>query len=148
MNTRVILLVEDDPRDELLTLRALRKSKISNDVVVAHDGVEALAYLFGVDGRSPRPVVDLPAMVLLDLKLPKIDGLEVLRRVRADPRTVILPVIIMTSSNEDQDRLAGYRAGANSFVRKPVESRAFADAVERVGLYWLHLNEQPPPTGE
>jgi two-component system response regulator len=144
MTEKVILLVEDNPNDELLTLRALRKSNILNEVVVAHDGAEALDYLFGTGPHDSRNVSDLPAVMLLDLKLPKVDGLEVLRRVRADRKTKLLPVVILTSSNEDRDRLQGYGSGANSYVRKPVEFTEFASAVQQLGLYWLLLNEQPP----
>jgi two-component system, response regulator len=143
---KVILLVEDNPDDEALTLRALRKANVRNEVIVAHDGVEALDLLLG---RSDPPGSDtalLPQVVLLDLKLPRIDGLEVLRRLRADERTRFLPVVILTSSNEEEDRIAGYKLGANSYVRKPVEFGHFADAVRQLGLYWLLLNE-PPPRG-
>jgi two-component system response regulator len=142
MSDKTILLVEDNPKDEVLTLRALRKSNILNKVDVAHDGVEALDYLFAPDAAGAlRP---LPQLVLLDLKLPKIDGHEVLKRIRAEPRTHLLPVVILTTSIEDNDRLDGYRLGANSYVRKPVDFGQFADAVGQLGLYWLVLNEQPP----
>ena len=144
MSDGVILLVEDNPADEALTLRALKKNNIGNPVKVAHDGAEAADYLFGRPGEAELP--DLPALVLLDLKLPKIDGLELLRRIRADQRTQILPVVILTSSNEDRDRLEGYRLGANSYVRKPVDFFQFAEAVRQLGLYWLVLNEPPPGT--
>jgi len=138
----VILLVEDNPKDEALTLRALTKANIGNRVVIARDGVEAIEYLLGAgaDGRR-NP---LPQLILLDLKLPKIDGHEVLRRIRNDERTRILPVVILTTSVEDRDRLQGYRLGANSYVRKPVDFAEFAQAVVQLGLYWLVLNEQPP----
>ena len=143
---RVILLVEDDEHDQELTLRALERSNIRNRVVIAENGIEALDYLFGEgQQRGPDGEPELPALILLDLKLPKVDGLEVLRRVRADPRTQLLPTVILTSSNEDKDRLAVYASGANSYVRKPVEFGAFADAVARLGLYWLLVNEPPPP---
>lgn len=145
MTEKIILLVEDDPRDEALTLRALKKSNILNEVVVARDGAEALDYLFGQGKHAGRTPADLPAVVLLDLKLPKVDGLEVLRRVRSDDGTRLLPVVILTSSNEDKDRLDGYSSGANSYVRKPVEFTEFARAVQQLGLYWLLLNESPPP---
>jgi two-component system, response regulator len=137
----VILLVEDNPKDEALTLRALKKSNIANKVVVAHDGVEAIDYLFarGADGDA------LPQLVLLDLKLPKIDGLEVLKRIRSNERTRLLPIVILTTSVEDRDRLEGYRLGANSYVQKPVDFAEFAQAVIQLGLYWLVLNERPPP---
>ena len=139
---KFILLVEDNPRDEALTLRALRKSNILNQVVVVHDGVEAVDYLFAPDlDGALRP---LPQLVLLDLKLPKLDGHEVLRRIRSDPRTQVLPVVILTTSVEDRDRLDGYRLGANSYVRKPVDFTQFVDAVGQLGLYWLVLNEEPP----
>jgi two-component system response regulator len=142
MREKVILLVEDNPKDEVLTLRALRKSNILNSVVVAHDGAEAIDYLFAPDaGGALKP---LPQLVLLDLKLPKVDGHEVLKRIRAEPRTQLLPVVILTTSTEDSDRLDGYRLGANSYVRKPVDFAQFVDAVGQLGLYWLVLNEQPP----
>jgi CheY-like chemotaxis protein len=139
----VILLVQDNPKDEALTLRALRKSKIVNKMVVARDGVEALDYLFapGADGSRNA----LPQLILLDLKLPKIDGHEVLRRIRNDERTRLLPIVILTTSVEDKDRLEGYRLGANSYVRKPVDFVEFAQAIVQLGLYWLVLNEEPPP---
>ena len=143
MPNNVILLVEDNPDDEALTLRALQKNNIRNDVVVAHDGVEALDYLFGTGSHAGRDVHLVPQVVLLDLKLPKMDGLEVLRRLRADERTKLLPVVILTSSNEEQDRLKGYDLGANSYVRKPVDFNQFIEAVRQLGLYWLILNERP-----
>jgi two-component system, response regulator len=144
MNDGVILLVEDDANDEALALRALSKNGIRNEVVVLRDGVVALDYLFGRNGYATRDVSELPAVMLLDLKLPKIDGLEVLRRVRAHPRTRSLPIVILTSSDEDQDRAEGYNLGANSYVRKPVEFTEFANAVRQLGAYWLLLNEPPP----
>jgi two-component system, response regulator len=144
MSNKVILLVEDNPKDEALTLRALKKANILNPVVVAHDGVEALDYLFARDGDAAKP---LPQLILLDLKLPKIDGLEVLKRIRGDERTQILPVVILTTSTEDRDRLDGYRFGANSYIRKPVDFLQFVEAVGQLGLYWLVLNEQPPAIG-
>jgi two-component system, response regulator len=143
-DTKVILLVEDNPDDEALTLRALKKNNIKNEVVVARDGAEALDYLFATGKYVGRDTSILPQVVLLDLKLPKIEGLEVLRRVRADDRTKLLPVVILTSSNEDQDRIAGYGLGANSYVRKPVDFSQFLDAARHLGLYWLVLNEAPP----
>ena len=144
MAEKVILLVEDNPDDEALTLRALKTNNISNKVVVARNGVEALDYLFGTGAHSGRDVRDLPAVVLLDLKLPKVDGLEVLRRMRADERTLLLPVVILTSSKEEQDVVGGYRLGCNSYVRKPVDFDEFVDAARQLGLYWLLLNEGPP----
>jgi len=144
MADKIILLVEDNPDDEKLTLRALHKNKISNEVVVAHDGVEALDYLFGNESDRGNNLKPLPQVVLLDLKLPRLDGLEVLRRLRAHERTKLLPVVILTSSNEEQDRIAGYALGANSYVRKPVDFNQFMEAARQLGLYWLILNEAPP----
>jgi two-component system response regulator len=135
-----ILLVEDNPDDEALTLRAFAKNNIANEVVVARDGVEALDYLFGT-GSAERPPKAMPAVVLLDLKLPRIDGLEVLRRIRADKRTALLPVVILTTSKEQQDVTDGYSLGANSYIRKPVDFEKFIHAVGQLGLYWLVLNE-------
>ena len=144
MSQRPILLVEDNSDDEALTLRALKKNNIMNEVIVARDGVEALDYLFGTGKYAGRDLEALPQVVLLDLKLPKVDGLEVLRRVRADHRTKLLPVVILTSSNEERDRINGYDLGANSYIRKPVDFNQFIDAVRQLGLYWLVLNEGPP----
>jgi two-component system, response regulator len=140
----VILLVEDNPKDEALTLRALKKANVANDVAVARDGAEAIDYLFAA--RPDGSLNPLPRLVLLDLKLPKLDGHEVLAKIRADERTRLLPVVILTTSVEDSDRLKGYRLGANSYVRKPVDFAKFADAVVQLGLYWLVLNEAPPAT--
>jgi two-component system response regulator len=137
-----ILLVEDNPDDEALTLRALRKNHIQNDVLVARDGPEALDYLFGSEGGDKGPI--RPAMVLLDLKLPKVDGIEVLRRLRSRPETRLTPVVILTSSREEQDLAASYELGANSYIRKPVDFEQFSEAVRYLGLYWLVLNEPPP----
>jgi DNA-binding response OmpR family regulator len=143
-NNKVILLVEDNPDDEALTLRALKKNNIKNEVIVARDGAEALDYLFGTGKYVGRNMDVTPQVVLLDLKLPKVEGLEVLRRVRADSRTKLLPVVILTSSNEEQDRINGYGLGANSYVRKPVDFSQFLEAARQLGLYWLVLNETPP----
>jgi DNA-binding response OmpR family regulator len=144
MDHKIILLVEDNPDDEALTLRALKKNNISNQVIVARDGAEALDYLFGAGQYSGRDANLTPQVVLLDLKLPKVEGLEVLRRLRANESTKLLPVVILTSSNEEQDRINGYDSGANSYVRKPVDFNQFIEAVRQLGLYWLILNEQPP----
>jgi len=149
MNERTdttILLVEDNPRDEELTLRALRKNRIGNEIVVARDGQEALDYLFARGEYAARDASRLPALVLLDLKLPKIDGIDVLKQIRADARARVMPVVILTSSTEDEDRLAGYLSGANSYVRKPVSFAEFTEAIRQLGLYWLVLNEPPPAT--
>lgn len=142
MSDMVILLVEDNPDDEALTLRALKKNNITNEVIVARDGAEALDHLFGTGGQNGKAI--RPQVILLDLKLPKIDGLEVLRRIRGDQRTKLLPVVILTSSNEERDRLQGYDIGANSYVLKPVDFVQFTEAVRQLGLYWLLLNEKPP----
>ena len=144
MNNKIILLVEDNPDDEALTLRALKKNNIQNEVVVARDGEEALDYFFGGAGAGNGKKHPLPVVVLLDIKLPKVDGLEVLRRIRADSRTRLLPVVILTSSKEEQDLINGYSLGANSYVRKPVDFVQFVEAVRQLGLYWLILNEPPP----
>lgn len=143
-NEKMILLVEDNPDDELLTLRALRKHSIANQVIVARDGAEALDFLFGTGSHAGRDTSIQPQLILLDLKLPKIDGLEVLRRMRQDERTHLLPVVILTSSKEEGDLVAGYRLGANSYIQKPVDFDQFSDAVRQLGLYWLVLNEPPP----
>jgi two-component system, response regulator len=144
VSEKVILLVEDNADDEDLTLRALTKSNIMNRVVVARDGVEALDYLFSRGAHATRDRDEQPQVILLDLKLPKLDGLEVLRQLRADPRTKLLPVVILTSSAEEQDILRGYNLGANSYIRKPVDFTQFVEAVRQLGLYWLVLNEPPP----
>jgi len=141
---KIILLIEDNPDDEALTLRALKKNNIKNEVVVAHDGAEALDYLFGTGSYTGRDLTIMPQLTLLDLKLPKVDGLEVLRRVRANELTRLLPVVILTSSNEEQDRINAYGLGANSYVRKPIDFGQFVDAVRQLGLYWLILNEPAP----
>jgi len=147
MNDRQILLVEDNPRDEELTLRAFRKSNILNPVVVARDGVEALDYVFRRGSQAHRDPADVFQVILLDLKLPKLGGLEVLKAIRADERTKLQPVVILTSSKEEQDLLEGFSLGANSYVRKPVDFSEFLEAVRQLGLYWLILNEMPPRTG-
>ena len=144
MKHRSILLVEDDPDDGLPTLRALRKSNLVNDIVVVRDGAEALEYLFGTGRYAGRDATDFPAMVLLDLKLPKIGGMQVLERIRADPRTRSAPVVILTSSQDSQDIASGYDLAANSYIRKPVDFQQFAQAVHQIGLYWLVLNEPMP----
>lgn len=144
MDEGVILLVEDNPDDQALTLRALDKNQIGNRVVIAKDGVEALDYLFGTGTYEGRDVEDQPVLVLLDLKLPKVDGLQVLARVRSDPRTELVPVVILTSSREQRDLVEGYRSGANSYVQKPVDFVEFNEAVRQLGLYWLLLNQSPP----
>jgi two-component system response regulator len=141
---KIILLIEDNPDDAALTLRALENNNIKNDVVVVHDGAEALDYLFGAGSYAGRDLTIMPQLTLLDLKLPKVDGLEVLRRVRANELTRLLPVVILTSSNEEQDRINGYGLGANSYVRKPIDFGQFIDAVRHLGLYWLSLNEPAP----
>jgi two-component system response regulator len=141
--SKVILLVEDNPDDEALTLRALKKNDIQNQVVVARDGAQALEYLFGTGERKEGDPEVLPELVLLDLKLPRVDGLEVLRRIRADERTRLLPVVILTSSKEQRDLVEGYGYGANSYIRKPVDFGQFVEAVRQLGLYWLVLNETP-----
>jgi len=139
-----ILLVEDNPDDVELTLRAFRKSKIANEIVVARDGVEALDYLFATGQHAGRDNSTLPQLVLLDLKLPRLDGLQVLERIRSNPKTSLLPVVILTSSTEQPDLLSGYKLGANSYIRKPVDFQEFVVAVRRLGLYWLLLNQPPP----
>jgi CheY-like chemotaxis protein len=147
MKEKIILLVEDNPDDELLTLRALKENKIKNEIVVAHDGVEALDYLFGNGAYSGRDVSVIPQVILLDLKLPRLDGLEVLRRLRADELTKLLPVVILTSSKEEQDLINSYKLGANSYIQKPVDFSQFAEAIRLLGLYWLVLNELPKTLG-
>ena len=144
MSRKVILLVEDSADDEALTLRALSRNKIGNEVIVARDGEEALEWLFATGRHAERDHRQQPALVLLDLKLPKIDGLEVLRRIRERTETRLVPVVILTSSREEQDRLHGYLSGANSYIRKPIDFAHFVEAVRQVGLYWLVLNEPPP----
>ena len=147
MDEKIILLVEDNPNDVTLTERALQKSHILNKLIVAKDGVEALDYLFGTGKWAGRDLDNIPQVILLDLKLPKIDGLEVLRRIRTNERTKLLPVVILTSSKEERDLINGYAMGANSYIRKPVNFNQFAEAIRQLGLYWLILNEAPPPNG-
>jgi CheY-like chemotaxis protein len=145
MDNRPILLVEDNPDDVALTLRAFRRQRIVNDVVVAKDGVEALDYLFASGPHAGRNARELPAVVLLDLKLPRLDGLDVLRQLRANPLTRLLRIVVLTSSKEEQDILQSYDLGANSYIRKPVDFEKFVEAVGQLGLYWLLLNEAAPP---
>lgn len=137
MPAQLIVLVEDNPDDQTLTLRALKKQNLANEIIVLNDGVEALAFL--LDPEKP-----LPNLLLLDLKLPKLDGLQLLRRLRSEPRTQLLPVVVLTSSDEDRDVIEGYRLGANSYIRKPVDFNQFTEAVRQLGLYWLVLNQPPP----
>jgi two-component system, response regulator len=144
MKDKIILLVEDNPDDVDLTLRAFKKNNILNKVVVANDGVEALDYLYGRSRYAGRDVKDLPVVILLDLKLPKIDGLEVLKSIRQDERIKLIPVVILTSSTEEKDLINGYMMGANSYIRKPVEFNQFVEAMKHLGLYWLLWNEPPP----
>ncbi len=144
MEEKVILLVEDNPDDELLALRALRKNHITNKLVVARDGVEALDYLFATGAYKDRDPNVLPQIILLDLKLPKVTGLEVLRQLRSNERTKTIPVVILTTSDEEKDILEGYILGANSYIRKPVDFAQFSEVVRQLGLYWLVLNEAPP----
>ena len=144
MNTKTILLVEDNPDDEELTMRSLRRAKIANEIVVAHDGREALDYLFCEGIHAGRDSEKPPALVLLDLKLPKLNGIDVLKQLRAHESTALVPVVILTSSSEDEDMLQSYRSGANSYVRKPVDFAAFAEAVTQLGVYWMLHNQQPP----
>jgi CheY-like chemotaxis protein len=144
MNNRTILLVEDNPDDVILTLRALKKNNLTNEVVVAADGVEALDYLFATGKYAGRDLQAMPDLVLLDLKLPRLGGLEVLQKIRGDARTKVLPVVILTSSTEEKDLIEGYSLGANSYVRKPVNFVQFVEATRELGLYWLVYNEPPP----
>jgi CheY-like chemotaxis protein len=140
----MILLVEDNPDDEALAIRALRRNHISNEIVIARDGVEALDYLFGTGIHAGRDISIKPTVVLLDLKLPRVDGLEVLRRLREDKRTSLLPVVVLTTSSEEQDLLTSYSLGCNSYIRKPVDFIQFTEAVRQLGMYWLLMNETPP----
>lgn len=143
MSARTIFLVEDNPQDEMLTLRALRKANVANTIDVARDGQQALDYLFREGEFAGLAGSSLPTVVVLDINLPKLTGLEVLARLRADPRTAILPVVMLTSSDEERDRLASYASGANSFVRKPVDFAEFAETVARLGVYWMAINDPP-----
>jgi two-component system response regulator len=147
MEEKIILLVEDNPDDVELTLRAFKKNNILNRVIIAKDGVEALDFLFGTGTYAGRELKDLPVVILLDLKLPKIDGMEVLKTIRQDNRTKLIPVVILTSSAEEKDVVSGYSLGANGYVRKPVEFSQFVEAMRHLGLYWLLWNE-PPPLGK
>lgn len=144
MEQKRILLVEDNPDDVELTMMAFEKSGLSTEVAVVHDGIEALEYLHGTGEFAERGSIGMPEIILLDLKMPRMDGLEFLRRLRADDKTRMVPVVVLTTSNEDRDRIESYRLGANSYVRKPVEFHRFSDAVRQLGLYWLLLNEAPP----
>ena len=144
MKEKIVLLVEDNPDDITLTLRALKKNSIFNEVVVAKDGVEALDYLFGTGIYAGRDTSVMPVVTLLDLKLPKIDGFEVLKRVRSNERTKLIPIVILTSSKEDDDIINGYSLGANSYIRKPVDFEQFTEAIRELGLYWILINEPPP----
>lgn len=146
MSTGIILLVEDNPDDEALTLRALKKNHIMNEVVIAHDGVEALEWLFGDGAHAGRDTRVQPQVILLDLNMPRLSGLEVLEKIRTDDRTKYVPVVVLTSSKEDEDVVKSYKLGANSYVRKPVDFAEFMDAVKRLGMYWLLVN-QVAPTG-
>jgi CheY-like chemotaxis protein len=141
---RVILLVEDNPDDEALAIRALQRHHIGNEIVVAHDGVEALDYLFGTGAYADRDITLKPTVVLLDLKLPRVDGLEVLRQIREHDLTKLLPVVVLTTSNEEQDLLNSYSLGCNSYIRKPVDFIQFSEAIRQLGMYWLLMNEPPP----
>jgi two-component system response regulator len=144
MENKVILLVEDNQDDEELTIRTLKKNNILNDIVVAHDGIEALDYLFGTGKFKDRDMNVMPVIIMLDIKLPKISGLEVLKRIRSDKKTKLLPVVILTSSDEERDLIESYKLGANSYVRKPVNFSQFQKAVQQLALYWLLLNSAPP----
>jgi two-component system, response regulator len=145
MQNAMILLVEDNPDDEALTLRALKKNNIGNDVFVVRDGAEALDFLFCTNDYADRDPHQMPQLVLLDIRLPKMDGLEVLRHLRADKRMRLIPVVMLTSSNEEQDLVQSYESGANSYVRKPIDFPQFVEAIRQLGMYWLVLNETPPP---
>jgi CheY-like chemotaxis protein len=141
---KIILLVEDNPDDEALAIRALKRNHIGNEIVVAHDGVEALDYLFGTGIYAGRDIRTKPTVILLDLKLPRVDGIQVLRSLRGDDRTKLVPVVILTTSNEERDMLDSYSLGCNSYIRKPVDFIQFSDAIRQLGMYWLLMNEPPP----
>jgi CheY-like chemotaxis protein len=143
-NHKIILLVEDNPDDEALAIRALKRHHIGNEIVIAHDGVEALDYVFGTGAYEGRDTSNKPSVVLLDLKLPRVDGLEVLRRLRADERTKLLPVVVLTTSSEEKDLISSYSLGCNSYIRKPVDFVQFSEAIRQLGMYWLLMNETPP----
>jgi DNA-binding response OmpR family regulator len=147
MQNTSILLVEDNPDHEALTIRALKKAHMANDIIVAHDGAEAMELLFGVEGDTGRRPIPVPQLILLDLKLPKVDGLDVLHRLRAAPRTKLVPVVVLTSSDEEGDVVTSYKLGANSYVCKPVDFVQFMEATKQLGLYWLVLNEAPKAAG-
>lgn len=144
MTIKTILLVEDNPQDEMLTVRALRKANVANQIDVARDGQQALDYLFREGEFAGLAAQELPTVILLDIALPRLSGLQVLERLRADPRTTLLPVVILTSSDEQRDRLKGYELGCNSFIRKPIDFAEFAETVSRLGVYWLATNDPPP----
>jgi two-component system response regulator len=144
MEPRTILLVEDNPDDEELTRRALKEANIANEIIVARNGLEALDFLFGTGAHADRDLTRLPQLILLDIKLPRLNGFQVLERLRADPRTRLIPVVILTGSSEEEDVLASYQLGANSYVRKPVEFERFTDVIKQVGLYWLLVSQEPP----
>jgi CheY-like chemotaxis protein len=141
---KIILLVEDNPDDEALAIRALKRNHISNKIVVAHDGVEALDFMFGTGAYTERDISIKPTVILLDLKLPRVDGIEVLRRLREDDRTKLVPVVVLTTSSEEQDMLDSYSLGCNSYIRKPVDFIQFSEAIRQLGMYWLLMNEPPP----
>lgn len=143
---KVILLIEDNPDDELLTLRAMRKNNIANEIIVARDGAEALDYIFCTGNYASRNIAESPQVILLDLNLPKVGGLDVLNRIRSDARTALYPVVVLTSSKEEKDLVESYRLGANSYIRKPVDFNQFSEAIRQLGLYWLVLNEVPEST--
>ncbi len=143
-NNKIILLVEDNPDDKALAIRALKRNHISNEIIIANDGVEALDFLFGIGIYAGRDISIKPTVILLDLKLPRIDGIEVLRRLRKDDRTKLLPVVVLTTSSEEQDMLDSYSLGCNSYIRKPVDFTQFSEAIRQLGMYWLLINEPPP----